>query len=236
MSNRSALFASSSLPLFILTPSVAAANEIARLLELYASSFKYGNQNWLMGYCSYMAATIIVFDVQGNAQQDATRRLEIILSSLSSQTTVTPSVQRSIETIRHLMTASLPASGTTTPRDFGNKRSRGLTNLAADADVEQSLAWALRTQSHAPPNQVRHSDPSNGAAAAVYRPDDANPTFSQLFPPLPHIAQPTALQPPYPLLPEFPEVGNPFSWLEGQEQGEVDWLGSYDWSTFGVPQ
>lgn len=71
--------------------------------------------NWLMSYCAYTAATIFIFDLRARTPGtafEATRRLEIVLGALTSQTNVTPSVLKAVEIIRHLM-ANAPSSGET---------------------------------------------------------------------------------------------------------------------------
>ncbi|GAA5868639.1 hypothetical protein JCM3774_003608 [Rhodotorula dairenensis] len=106
-----------------------AANEIARLLDLYDRTFRFKNMNWLMTYCAYTAATIFIFDLRARTPGtavEATRRLEIILAALTSQTTVTPSVRKAVEIIRHLM-ANAPSSGDTPafrPNPAALKRTR----------------------------------------------------------------------------------------------------------------
>ena len=68
-----------------------------------------------MSYCAYTAATILIFDLRARTPGtavEATRQLEIILAALTSQTTVTPSVRKAVEIIRHLM-ANAPSSNDT---------------------------------------------------------------------------------------------------------------------------
>ncbi|ORY90080.1 fungal-specific transcription factor domain-domain-containing protein [Leucosporidium creatinivorum] len=199
-----------------------AANEIARLLGLYASTFQFRNMNWLMGYTSYTAATILVFDVRApdpTAAQSASQHLEVILESLSSQTSITPSVQRSIEIIQHLLTNTPPASGTTTPRFPTAKRPRA--DHTNDTDQPALPSWTFDAGDH---GEGAHADGTEPAAfgdhSALQFTDFLNVAYDSA--PLPSMDM--AFVPP--LLPAFPESG-PLSWL-GAAQDE-DWLQGFDW-------
>lgn len=82
-----------------------------------------------MSYCAYTAATILIFDLRARTPGtavEAMRQLEIILAALTSQTTVTPSVRKAVEIIRHLM-ANAPSSNDTPalqPNPSSLKRTR----------------------------------------------------------------------------------------------------------------
>ncbi|GAA5988160.1 hypothetical protein JCM10908_002088 [Rhodotorula pacifica] len=154
-----------------------AANEIARLLDLYDRTFRFRNMNWLLTYCAYTAATIHIFDLRARTPGTAiaaTRKLEIILAALTSQTNVTPSVRKAVEIIRHLM-ANAPSSGETPalpPNPVGSKRTR----------FDDSLHPLHESTSAVPPAE------GSELAEAELR--------------LPNLAQNSSL-----LLPEFPEAG-----------------------------
>lgn len=189
-----------------------------------------------MGYCSYMAATIIVFDMQAPATAEdallATGRLKTILASLSSQMTVTPSVQRSIETIRHLMDNPLPASGTTTPHTSGpaSKRPCGPSwNPSLETTQEDvGFGWSLD------PSELSAAT----AAAAPYQPPHESSTtnFTNAFAGLPNDLQDVTFPSQF-FLPGFPEAGGPLSWIGAKTppEDQVDWTG-YEWTNFGAPQ
>ncbi|GJN90866.1 hypothetical protein Rhopal_003880-T1 [Rhodotorula paludigena] len=211
-----------------------AAHEIARLLQLYDQTFQFRNMNWLMGYCSYTAATIIVFDLHApvaDVAREAGKHLEVILASLGSQTTVTPSVQRSIEIIRHLMVNAPPASGTVTP----------LTAHAAKRHKDQSVgsdtigAWTFEALNppHAAAEQGAPSDSADFSSLQL--PDDVLGELLASAGPLDPADPSGASGLPPPILPEFPEAG-PLSWLGASEDASRDWLSSYNWLQFGAPQ
>ncbi|GAA5843236.1 hypothetical protein JCM11251_002256 [Rhodosporidiobolus azoricus] len=95
----------------------SAVHEIVRLLELYNATFAFKNMNWLMTYCAYTAATISTVDLQSpDTSSLASRQIEVVLAALTSQSNVTPGVQRAIELVRHLMANPAPPSGTATPQ------------------------------------------------------------------------------------------------------------------------
>lgn len=187
-----------------------------------------------MGYCSYTAATIIVFDLHApviDVAREAGKHLEVILASLGSQTTVTPSVQRSIEIIRHLMLNAPPASGTVTP----------LTAHAAKRHKDQSVgsdtigAWTFEALNppHAAAEQGAPSDSADFSSLQL--PDDVLGELLASAGPLDPADPSGASGLPPPILPEFPEAG-PLSWLGASEDASRDWLSSYNWLQFGAPQ
>ncbi|GAA5899571.1 hypothetical protein JCM6882_001153 [Rhodosporidiobolus microsporus] len=178
----------------------SAANEIVRLLELYDSTFGFRNMNWLMNYCVFQSATILTVDLQAAAPgvaAGASRRVEVILAALTSQSNVTPGVQRAIELVRHLKDHAPPGSGTVTP----HKRAR-INDLLPGGDALGALEEAFA------PWQAP-LDPLNSGTAATLLPD--LPADSLLLPEFPEVG---------PLA--WPGgAGNDFDWL-----GTLDWLRS----------
>jgi hypothetical protein len=174
-----------------------------------------------MGYTSYTAATILVNDLRAPelaTAQQAGQHLEVILESLSSQTSVTPSVQRSIEIIRHLMSSTPPASGATTPHFPSAKRPRG--DLSSSTDDSELPSWTFDAGAQGPGGFVGGAQPISafGDHSALQLSEFLNVDFNGL----PNMDLPLAP----PILPAFPESG-PLSWL-GAAQDE-DWLQGYDW-------
>ncbi|GAA6019812.1 hypothetical protein JCM10207_003706 [Rhodosporidiobolus poonsookiae] len=205
-----------------------AARTIASLLELYDSTFRFRNMNWLMGYCSYTAATIIVFDVRApepDVSSTASAHLTIILDALSSQTAVTPSVQRSIEIIRHLMTTTPPASGTVTPYAPAAKRARASPPGIEERPPIDPTLWTApmaSTQVGAGAQDDQVTDLSSAQLAAFLDTlnPDASSSLTHPFPPVDHLYEPS-------ILPAFPESG-PLAWL-GASQPEDGGLYNFDW-------
>ncbi|GAA5852285.1 hypothetical protein JCM8547_006725 [Rhodosporidiobolus lusitaniae] len=202
----------------------SAANEVVRLLELYDATFKFRNMNWLMTYCAFTAATILTVELRsatlGSASL-ASRRVEVILTALESQSTVTPGVQRSIELVRHLMiNAAVPASGYATPREASSASKRA--RLVGDPS--------------ATPTGNGEDDP---LAALLQDPNGWNLAFGSLDTSTATAEGSTSgvLPPPIEestlLLPDFPEVG-PLAWPEGTATQGFDWLGAFDWLQGGT--
>lgn len=176
----------------------------------------------VMGYASYTAATIIVFDLRSPepaAAQVASQHLEVILESLSSQTSVTPSVQRSIELIRHLMSCTPPASGANTPHFPATKRQRG--HMDSTSDQPTLSSWNFDAGVQGSGSFVGGAQPAStfGDPSALLS-DFFNVDFNAA--PLPNMD--LLLAPP--ILPAFLESG-PLSWL-GAAQDE-QWLQACDW-------
>ncbi|GAA6031812.1 hypothetical protein JCM8097_002003 [Rhodosporidiobolus ruineniae] len=192
----------------------SAANEIVSLLELYDATFRFRNMNWLMSYTAYTAATISTIDLQASTPgvaSQASRRVETILSALTSSSTISPGVQRSIELIRHLMANAPPASGAATPRGGATYKRARVGELGSGGSSDALAALQDPSQWHLPLDPL--STVEHDSTAALLLPDPS-------------------LQPDSLLLPEFPEVG-PLAWPGGVSY-DFDWL-AIDWLQGGEP-
>jgi len=81
-----------------------AANGLEKLLLLLERTFGFTRVTYLMGYCIYTGASVMIHDVKAG-DTDATQKMQTFLRALQQGTTTCPILQRSLDIINNCLKA-----------------------------------------------------------------------------------------------------------------------------------
>ncbi|KAF5563951.1 pathway-specific regulatory [Fusarium phyllophilum] len=131
-----------------------ASQAVEQLLQLLDNTFGFQRFTYIMAYCTYTAATVVVQDMK-DGRPDTTQRFKMFMRALNAITVSCPGIQRSIDILkRGLGTASveqsLPAFPEQAPQipafpytEFGYIFAEGLDGTSHDTNASSNPFFNL---------------------------------------------------------------------------------------------
>ncbi|KAF4415858.1 pathway-specific regulatory [Fusarium acutatum] len=131
-----------------------ASQAVEQLLQLLDNTFGFQRFTYIMAYCTYTAATVIVQDMK-NGRPDTTQRFKMFMRALNAMTVSCPGIQRSIDILtRGLGAVSVeqesPAFPEQAPQipafpytDFGYIFAEGVDETSHDTTVSSNAFFTL---------------------------------------------------------------------------------------------
>lgn len=93
-----------------------AADSLEKLLALLERTFGFSRVTYLMAYCIYTGASVIVHDVKAG-DLDASRKMQTFLRALQQGTITCPLLQRSLDIINNCLHTDVPRYASNNPAE-----------------------------------------------------------------------------------------------------------------------